>query len=32
MNTLVRENRSTNGERQTEQFVAPGATIRETVV
>ena len=29
MNTLVRENRSTNGERQTEQFVAPAATVLE---
>ena len=29
MNTLVRENRSTNGERQTEQFVAPTATVLE---
>ena len=31
MNTLVRENRSTNGERQTEQFVAPAATVLENV-
>lgn len=29
MNTLVRENRSTNGERQAEQFVAPAATVLE---
>ena len=30
MNTLVRENRSSNGERQaTEQFVAPAATVLE---
>jgi len=30
MNTLVRENRSTNGDRQaTEQFVAPAATVLE---
>jgi HSP20 family protein len=29
MNTLVCENRSTNGERQTEQFVAPPATVLE---
>ena len=29
MNTLVRENRSTNGERQTEQFAAPAATVLE---
>jgi HSP20 family protein len=30
MNTLVRENRSSNGERQTaEQFIAPAATILE---
>ncbi|MEY2483848.1 MAG: hypothetical protein QOK24_2376 [Verrucomicrobiota bacterium] len=29
MNTLVRENRSANGERQTEQFVTPAATVLE---
>ncbi|HEY2615401.1 MAG TPA: Hsp20/alpha crystallin family protein [Chthoniobacterales bacterium] len=30
MNTLVRENRSNNGERQTdEQFIAPAATVLE---
>ena len=30
MNTLVRENRSSNGDRQTtEQFVAPAATVLE---
>jgi HSP20 family protein len=30
MNTLVRENRSSNGERQvTEQFIAPAATVLE---
>jgi HSP20 family protein len=29
MNTLVRENRNTNGERQAEQFVAPAATVLE---
>ncbi len=32
MNTLVRENRSSNGERQaTEQFIAPAATVLENV-
>ena len=30
MNTLVRENRSSNGDRQaTEQFIAPAATVLE---
>ena len=29
MNTLVRENRSSNGERASEQFVAPVATVLE---
>ncbi|MEY2519484.1 MAG: hypothetical protein QOF24_1243 [Verrucomicrobiota bacterium] len=29
MNTLVRENRSANGERQTEQCVTPAATVLE---
>lgn len=29
MNTLVRENRSSNGERATEQFIAPPATVLE---
>jgi HSP20 family protein len=29
MNTSVCENRSSNGERQTEQFVAPAATVLE---
>jgi HSP20 family protein len=29
MNTLVRENRSSNGERATEQFIAPAATVLE---
>jgi HSP20 family protein len=32
MNTLVRENRSSNGERRTaEQFIAPAATVLENV-
>lgn len=30
MNTLVRENRSSNGERASEQFVAPVATVLES--